>query len=155
MRSSATTFPLIGAGIRRLSEEVDAITGIVASYPQGEGLRVITDPFGEEHLRRFPALHGAAVDRVATRTRYSGAFLWRRLLIPALADPPPLRGALPITAPPRFCYVTHRGFARLAIKLAHDADFGDQSGRELGSLPGWFGPCVAFSGPCRYPLAPR
>jgi hypothetical protein len=122
VRSSATTFPLIGAGIRRLGEEVDAVTGIVASYPQGEGLRVITDPFGEEHLRRFPALHGAGVDRVATRTRYSGAFLWRRLLIPALADPPPFRGALPITAPPRFCYVTHRGFARLAIKLAHDAD---------------------------------
>ena len=67
VRSSATTFLLYGIGVRRLGDEVGAITGVVASYPQGEGLRVITDLLGEEHLRRFAALHGAGIVQVAAQ----------------------------------------------------------------------------------------
>jgi ABC-2 type transport system ATP-binding protein len=66
-RSSASTFLLYGINIRRLGDEVEAISGVVASRPQGEGLRVITDALGDEHLRRFAALHGAGIVRVGAR----------------------------------------------------------------------------------------
>jgi ABC-2 type transport system ATP-binding protein len=66
-RSSTATFLLYGIDARRLGDELGAITGVVASYPQGDGLRVITDPLGEDPLRRFAALHGAGIVRIAAR----------------------------------------------------------------------------------------
>jgi ABC-2 type transport system ATP-binding protein len=59
-RSSATVFLLSGVDARRLAQEVGAVTGVVASYPQGESLRVVADSIGEEHLRRFAASRGAS-----------------------------------------------------------------------------------------------
>ena len=66
-RSSAATFLLYGIDVRRLGDEVGAMTGVVASYPQGGSLRVITDPLAEQHLHRFAASHGAGIIRVAAR----------------------------------------------------------------------------------------
>jgi len=80
-RSSAVAFLLSGIGARRLGRDVAAINGVLGSYPQGEGLRVVADPYGEEHLRRFATSRGASVARVAAR-----------LEDVALAQAPPLSG---------------------------------------------------------------
>jgi ABC-2 type transport system ATP-binding protein len=66
-RSSAIVFQLSGVDARRLAHDVAAITGVVASYPQGESLRVVADSVGEKHLRRIAALRGASFDRAAAR----------------------------------------------------------------------------------------
>ena len=44
-----------------------AVTGVVAGYPQGESLRVVTDPLEEGHLRRFAASHGASLAPATAR----------------------------------------------------------------------------------------
>jgi len=67
VRSPAAAFLLCGIDARRLAQDVAAVTGVVASYPQGECLRVVVDPLGEEHLRRFAASHGARIARAALR----------------------------------------------------------------------------------------
>jgi ABC-2 type transport system ATP-binding protein len=65
--SSAVAFLLAGISGRHLSNEVGAVSGVLGSYPQGDDLRVITDPRGEEHIRRFARSRGASVTRVAAR----------------------------------------------------------------------------------------
>ena len=67
VRSPAAAFLLCGIDARRLARDVAAVTGVVASYPQGECLRVVAAPPGEEHLRRFAASHGARIARTAAR----------------------------------------------------------------------------------------
>jgi ABC-2 type transport system ATP-binding protein len=63
----AAAFLLSGTAPRLLSERVLAIPGVVATYPQGESLRIITDPSGEERLRRLANSTGAELARVAMR----------------------------------------------------------------------------------------
>jgi ABC-2 type transport system ATP-binding protein len=65
--SSAAAFLLAGIGGRHLGNEVGAVSGVLGSYPQGDDLRVIADPRGEEHIRRFARSRGASVTRVAAR----------------------------------------------------------------------------------------
>jgi hypothetical protein len=65
--SPAATFLLYGSGVRRLRDDVGAIAGVVASSPQGQGLRMIVDLVGAEPLRCFAALHGAGMVRAAAR----------------------------------------------------------------------------------------
>jgi ABC-2 type transport system ATP-binding protein len=60
-------------GARRLVHEVSGIAGVIASYPQGESLRVLAWSFGEENLRRFAASRGASL--APTRPRLEDAVL--------------------------------------------------------------------------------
>jgi ABC-2 type transport system ATP-binding protein len=66
-RSSATVFLLSGVDARRLAHDAAAVTGVVASYPQGGSLRVVADSIGEEDLRRFAVSRGASFARAAAR----------------------------------------------------------------------------------------
>jgi ABC-2 type transport system ATP-binding protein len=65
--SPAAAFLLFGTDVRRLANDVTTVTGVVASYPQGEGLRVVADPVAELDLRRFAAMHAASLARVRAR----------------------------------------------------------------------------------------
>jgi ABC-type multidrug transport system ATPase subunit len=65
--SSAVVFLLCGTDVRLLTNDVTTVAGVVASYPQGEGLRVVADPLAELDLRRFAAMHAASVARVGAR----------------------------------------------------------------------------------------
>jgi hypothetical protein len=53
--------------VRRLAKDVTAVTGVLASYPQGENLRVVTDPLAEFDLRRFAATRAASLARAGPR----------------------------------------------------------------------------------------
>jgi ABC-2 type transport system ATP-binding protein len=65
--SPAVAFLLYGIDVLRLADGVTTVAGVVASYPQGECLRVVADPVAELHLRRFAALHAASLARVGAR----------------------------------------------------------------------------------------
>jgi ABC-2 type transport system ATP-binding protein len=65
--SPAVAFLVSGIGTHGLSHDVGAVDGVIGSYPQAEGLRVIADPRAEEHLRHFAMSRGASVTRVAPR----------------------------------------------------------------------------------------
>jgi hypothetical protein len=56
-------FLLSGSDVRRLANDVTAVAGVVASYPQGPCLRVVADPLAELDLRRFAAIHAASLSR--------------------------------------------------------------------------------------------
>jgi ABC-2 type transport system ATP-binding protein len=62
--SPIAVFLLSGVDVRRLTDEVTAITGVVTSYPQAECLRVVADPLAEFHLRRFAATRAASLVKV-------------------------------------------------------------------------------------------
>jgi len=66
-RASAEAFLLSGPDARQLAEPVEATLGVIASYPQGPGLRVVADPNAEETLRRVASIHAASLTRVAMR----------------------------------------------------------------------------------------
>jgi ABC-2 type transport system ATP-binding protein len=61
--SPAAVFLLSGNDVRRLANDVTAVAGVVASYPQGPCLRVVADPLAELDLRRFAAIHAASLSR--------------------------------------------------------------------------------------------
>jgi len=65
--SPAVAFLLYGIDVLRLADGVTTVAGVVASYRQGECLRVVADPVAELHLRRFAALHAASLARVGAR----------------------------------------------------------------------------------------
>jgi ABC-type multidrug transport system ATPase subunit len=65
--ASAEAFLLFGPEARQLAEPIEATPGVIASYPQGPGLRVVTDPNAEETLRRAASIHAANITRVAMR----------------------------------------------------------------------------------------
>ena len=65
--SPAVAFLLCGTDVRRLANDVTAVAGVVASYPQGESLRVVADPLAELDLRRFAAMHAASLARAGAR----------------------------------------------------------------------------------------
>ena len=65
--SPAAVFRLSGTDVRLLANDVTAVAGVVTSYPQGEGLRVVADPLAELDLRRFAAMHAASLSRAEAR----------------------------------------------------------------------------------------
>jgi ABC-2 type transport system ATP-binding protein len=65
--SPAAVFELSGTDVRLLANEVTAVAGVVASYPQGAVLRVVADPVAELDLRHFAAVHAASLARAGTR----------------------------------------------------------------------------------------
>jgi ABC-2 type transport system ATP-binding protein len=65
--SRVGVFLLCGTNVRRLAKDVTAVTGVVASYPQGESLRVVADPLAELDLQRFAAMHAASLARAGPR----------------------------------------------------------------------------------------
>src|SRR5262249_736655 len=60
-------FLLSGTTARQMTESVEGILGVMASYAQGPGLRVVATGGAEDDLLRVAALHDARVDRVAMR----------------------------------------------------------------------------------------
>jgi len=65
--ASAEAFLLSGPEARQLAEPIEATPGVIASYPQGPGLRVVADANAEETLRRVASIHAADIARVAMR----------------------------------------------------------------------------------------
>jgi hypothetical protein len=65
--SPAVAFLLCGTDVRLLANDVTTVAGVIASYPQGKGLRVVADPVAELDLRRFAAMHAASLARVGAR----------------------------------------------------------------------------------------
>jgi ABC-2 type transport system ATP-binding protein len=63
----ATAFLLSGAAARLLAQSVEALPGVIASYPQGSSLRVVADPKAEESLHRLASSHNASAAGVAMR----------------------------------------------------------------------------------------
>jgi hypothetical protein len=66
-RLASGLFLLCGTDVRHLAKDVTAVTGVVASCPQGESLRVVADPLAELDLRRFAATHAASLTRAGAR----------------------------------------------------------------------------------------
>ena len=65
--TSATAFLLSGTDARRLARLVEAVPGVIATYPQGPSLRVVADAAAEESLRRMASIKNASVAPVAMR----------------------------------------------------------------------------------------
>jgi ABC-2 type transport system ATP-binding protein len=66
-RAPAAAFFVCGTDVRRLAKDVTAVSGVLASCPQGERLRVIADPLAELDLRRFAATHAVNISRAKPR----------------------------------------------------------------------------------------
>jgi ABC-2 type transport system ATP-binding protein len=77
--SRVAVFLLCGNDVRRLAKDVTAVTGVVASYAQGESLRVVADPLAEPDLRRFAATRAASLARAGPR--FDDAVLARSMLM--------------------------------------------------------------------------
>jgi ABC-2 type transport system ATP-binding protein len=65
--TSADAFLLSGTGARQLARLVEAIPGVIATYPQGHGLHVVADAAAGQSLRRVANSNHAGVDHVAMR----------------------------------------------------------------------------------------
>ena len=63
----AVAFLLSGLNARLLARDVEAVPGVLASYPQGASLRIVAEVDAEERLHRMAALHDARLARVAMR----------------------------------------------------------------------------------------
>jgi ABC-2 type transport system ATP-binding protein len=63
----AVAFLMSGATARLMTQSVEAIPGVLASYPQGPSLRVVAAVSAEPELVRLASLHQAGVARVAMR----------------------------------------------------------------------------------------
>lgn len=66
-RAPAAAFFVCGTDVRRLAKDLTAVSGVLASCPQGERLRVVADPLAELDLRRFAATHAASLTRAKPR----------------------------------------------------------------------------------------
>jgi ABC-2 type transport system ATP-binding protein len=66
-RAPAAAFLLSGFNARLLARNVEAVPGVLASYPQGASLRIVAEVDVEERLHRMAALHDARLARVAMR----------------------------------------------------------------------------------------
>jgi ABC-2 type transport system ATP-binding protein len=67
LSTSANAFLLSGTDARQLDRLVEIIPGVIASYPEGTGLRVVADAAAEGSLRRMASIKHASVARVAMR----------------------------------------------------------------------------------------
>jgi ABC-type multidrug transport system ATPase subunit len=66
-KAPAVAFLLYGAQARRFAGGVDALPGVIASYPQGSNLRIVADTAAEVDLRRFAAVNDASLGNVMMR----------------------------------------------------------------------------------------
>ena len=62
--TSADAFLLSGADARELARLVEALPGVIATYPQGPSLRVVAHRAAEESLCRVASINHAGVSRV-------------------------------------------------------------------------------------------
>ena len=65
--SGAAAFLLSGTDVSPFTAELTAVTGVVASYRQGERLRVVAEPPAEPELCRFAVSLGARLERAPAR----------------------------------------------------------------------------------------
>jgi ABC-2 type transport system ATP-binding protein len=65
--TSACAFLISGTEARQLARLVETVPGVIASYPQGPGLRVVADEAAEESLHRMGSIKNASVAHVAMR----------------------------------------------------------------------------------------
>jgi ABC-type multidrug transport system ATPase subunit len=63
----AVAFLMSGTSARLMTRSVDAIPGVIASYPQGPSLRVVATASAKENLLRVAASHQGGVTPVAMR----------------------------------------------------------------------------------------
>ena len=63
----AVAFLLSGADVRRLQESIDRTVGVIASYPQGAGLRIVADSEAEAALNSLASTHNFNLSRAAMR----------------------------------------------------------------------------------------
>jgi ABC-type multidrug transport system ATPase subunit len=63
----AGAFLLSGRDARQLAQRIEATQGVIASYPQGPGLRVVAEANAEESLRRVASNLDVELARVAMR----------------------------------------------------------------------------------------
>jgi ABC-2 type transport system ATP-binding protein len=63
----AAAFLLSGADVRRLQESIDRTAGVIASYPQGAGLRIVSDSEAEAALNSLASTHNLNLSRAAMR----------------------------------------------------------------------------------------
>jgi ABC-2 type transport system ATP-binding protein len=63
----AAIFLLSGADARRLAQHVDALPGVIASYPQGSNLRIVAETETEQYLRCVANTNNANLTRVTVR----------------------------------------------------------------------------------------
>jgi ABC-2 type transport system ATP-binding protein len=67
LSASASAFVLSGTDARQLAQAVDAMPGVLASYPQGPSLRIVAAPDAEEGLRRMASFTATSIAREAMR----------------------------------------------------------------------------------------
>jgi len=76
----AAAFLLSGLDARRLAGDVDAVPGVIASYPQGASLRIVAELEIEQCLHRMAITHDATLARVAMRLEDAALVFSRRSL---------------------------------------------------------------------------
>jgi ABC-2 type transport system ATP-binding protein len=67
LSTSANAFLFCGTDARRLARLVETVPGVIATYPQEPGLRVVAYAAAENALRRVASANDAEVARVAMR----------------------------------------------------------------------------------------
>ncbi len=63
----AAAYLLSGADVRRHQESIDRTVGVIASYPQGAGLRIVADSEAEAALNSLASTHNLNLSRAAMR----------------------------------------------------------------------------------------
>ncbi len=76
----ATAFSLTGVSARVLAQRVDAVAGVIASYPQGPSLRIVAEAEVEEPLHRMASAYDASLSRAAMRLEDAALVFGRRSL---------------------------------------------------------------------------
>jgi len=79
-RAPAVAFLLSGLDARLLARDVEAVPGVIASYPQGASLRIVAEPEIEERLHRIAMTHDASLARIAMRLEDAALVFSRRSL---------------------------------------------------------------------------
>jgi ABC-2 type transport system ATP-binding protein len=65
--ASATVFLLSGDDARLLAPRMEAVTGVIAAYPQGPCLRIVADAKAEESLHRLASINHVSLVGAAMR----------------------------------------------------------------------------------------
>lgn len=76
--ASANVFLLCGADARLLAQRIDAVPGVIASYPQGSNLRVVAEAEAEECLRRAAGTNDISFSQAAMRLEDAALVFARR-----------------------------------------------------------------------------
>jgi ABC-2 type transport system ATP-binding protein len=78
--ASAAAFLLSGGDTHLLAQSIDAVPGVIASYPQGSNLRVVAEEKAETGLKRVANMHNRGLTRVAMRLEDAALVFSRRSL---------------------------------------------------------------------------